>query len=240
MSLQKFMCKYKFTYKFYLYYNLYYRHKAFLNRKNYSQYGEDIFISEFFETNTKGFYVDIGSFHPLMYNNTALLYKKGWTGINIDLNQTTVDLFNIVRPKDQNICAAISTEEKKVNLFFEHNFSPLNTINNEFFSALNMPESKQKKFETKLINTTSFESAIKPLVKIPRVNFLNIDVEGSDFDVMQSFNVKKYLPELICIELYPDEKWKKNNQQITEYLSSNNYSLIKTEKTSAFFKCIKS
>ena len=116
----------------YLYYNLYYRHKVFLNRKNYSQYGEDIFISEFFKTNTKGFYVDIGSFHPLMYNNTVLLYKKGWTGINIDLNQTTIDLFNIIRPKDKNICAAISTREREVKLFFEHNFSPLNTINNEF------------------------------------------------------------------------------------------------------------
>jgi len=240
MSLQKFMCKYKFTYKLYLYYNLYYRHKVFLNRKNYSQYGEDIFISEFFKTNTKGFYVDIGSFHPLMYNNTVLLYKKGWTGINIDLNQTTIDLFNIIRPKDKNICAAISTREREVKLFFEHNFSPLNTINNEFFSALNMSESKQKKFQEKIISTISFESAIKNLGKIPKVDFLNIDVEGSDLDVLQSFDVKKYQPALICIELYPDEKLKKNNQDIIEYLSSNNYSLIKTEKTSAFFKCIKS
>ena len=240
MSLQKFMCKYKFTYKLYLYYNLYYRHKVFLNRKNYSQYGEDIFISEFFKTNTKGFYVDIGSFHPLMYNNTVLLYKKGWTGINIDLNQTTIDLFNIIRPKDKNICAAISTREREVKLFFEHNFSPLNTINNEFFSALNMSESKQKKFQEKSISTISFESAIKNLGKIPKVDFLNIDVEGSDLDVLQSFDVKKYKPALICIELYPDEKLKKNNQDIIEYLSSNNYSLIKTEKTSAFFKCIKS
>ena len=73
-----------------------------------------------------------------------------------------------------------------------------------------------------------------------KVDFLNIDVEGSDLDVLQSFDVKKYQPALICIELYPDEKLKKNNQDIIEYLSSNNYSLIKTEKTSAFFKCIKS
>ena len=222
MSLQKFMCRYKFTYKFYLYYNLYYRHKALLNRKNYSQYGEDIFISEFFKTNTKGFYVDIGSFHPLMYNNTALLYKKGWTGINIDLNQTTVDLFNIVRPKDQNICAAISAEEKKVNLFFEHNFSPLNTINNEFFSALNMSESKQKKFETKLINTTSFESAIKHLVKIPRVNFLNIDVEGSEKLVLDTmdWDIPVYI---ICIEL--DDHNSEKDEYCRKLLQSKGFSL---------------
>jgi hypothetical protein len=41
--------------------------------------------------------------NPIKYSNTALLYKKGWTGINIDLNKTSIDLFNFTRLRDKNI-----------------------------------------------------------------------------------------------------------------------------------------
>ena len=112
MSLKKIFLKTKFTYKIYLYYNLYIRHKCFLGRKQYSQWGEDFFINSFFKNNNNGIYLDIGCFHPYMYSNTCLLHKKGWSGVNIDINPTSIDLFNIIRPNDINICAAIS--EKKI------------------------------------------------------------------------------------------------------------------------------
>ena len=95
MSLKKIFLKSKITYKIYLYYNLYIRHKGFLSRKRYSQWGEDEFIAEFFKDNQNGIYLDIGCFNPFMYSNTCLLHKKGWSGINIDINPTSIDLFNI-------------------------------------------------------------------------------------------------------------------------------------------------
>ena len=112
MSLKKTLIKNKFTYKIYLYYNLFIRHKGFIKRKQYSQWGEDVYINEYFKKLEKGIYLDIGCFHPFMYSNTCLLFNKGWTGINVDINQTSIDLFNIVRPNDTNICTTISEEEK--------------------------------------------------------------------------------------------------------------------------------
>ena len=112
MSLKKLFLKTEFTYKIYLYYNLYIRHKCYLNRKQYSQWGEDQYIAKFFKDKQKGSYLDIGCFHPLMYSNTCLLFKKGWSGINIDINPTSIDLFNIVRPKDSNLCTTIDDNKK--------------------------------------------------------------------------------------------------------------------------------
>ena len=86
MSLKRIFLKNKISYKIYLYYNLYLRHKGFLDRERYSQWGEDQFITEYFKDKEKGIYLDIGCFNPFMYSNTCLLYKKGWTGINIDIN----------------------------------------------------------------------------------------------------------------------------------------------------------
>ena len=128
MSLKKIFLKTKFTYKIYLYYNLYIRHKCFLGRKQYSQWGEDFFINSFFKNNNNGIYLDIGCFHPYMYSNTCLLHKKGWSGVNIDINPTSIDLFNIIRPNDINICAAISEKKKDFKVYLADPFSPVNTI----------------------------------------------------------------------------------------------------------------
>ena len=55
--------------------------------KYHSQYGEDREIGKFFEKKSKGYYFDIGCFHPIRYSNTFYLFKKGWQGTNIDVNQ---------------------------------------------------------------------------------------------------------------------------------------------------------
>ncbi len=92
---------------------MYYRPKIFFPKKTYSMYGEDLIIQNFFKKKTKGFYVDIGCYHPLDGSNTFLLYKKGWNGINVDLNKISIDLFNKARKKDENFNLAISNKKKK-------------------------------------------------------------------------------------------------------------------------------
>ena len=127
--IKKYITKKNILYKPYLYFKIIWLEKIFLNKKSYSQCGEDVFINNFFKKKKyKGSYLDIGAFNPVKYSNTFLLYKKGWSGTNIDLNQTSIDLFNIFRSRDKNICAAISDKENKVKVSIENIFSPLNTI----------------------------------------------------------------------------------------------------------------
>ena len=85
----------KFTYfkTIYLYYNIYIRNFKFFFKN--AQFGEDKKIIKLFNKNTKGTYVDVGCFHPIRQNNTYLMYKLGWSGVNIDLNPLTIDLFNV-------------------------------------------------------------------------------------------------------------------------------------------------
>ena len=111
----------------YLYY-MYYRTKIFFPKKSYSMFGEDLKIKDFFKRKKKGIYVDIGCYHPLDGSNTYLLYKKGWSGINVDVNKTSIELFNIARKKDINLNIAISNSSKKVKVFFRKKINMLNTI----------------------------------------------------------------------------------------------------------------
>ena len=235
MSLQKLFLKNSITYKIYVYYNLYIRHKAHKKREFYSQWGEDRFIKDFFKNKSKGFYVDIGSFHPIMYSNTCCLFDIGWSGMNIDINQTAIDMFNIIRPNDYNICAAISDKEEKKDIYFDGPFSPVNTITKSFYEDSNKQISF-KYLEKKKIITKKFNDIIKNIIDLPKINFLNIDCEGHDYSALRGFNLKLHNPDLVCIETHHVD-----NSEIIEYrellrlLQDHNYTKIKKYGPSSIF-----
>ena len=84
-----------FLRKIYLFYNIYLRNFKYLNGG--SQFNEDIYLNSFFKKDYRGKFVDLGCFHPTRDNNTFRFYKKNWTGINVDLNPITIELFNFFR-----------------------------------------------------------------------------------------------------------------------------------------------
>ena len=87
--------------------------------KSYSISFVDLVINRIFSKLKRGIYVDLGCNHPIKYNNTYLLYKRGWTGINIDSDETSIKEFNKFRKKDTNINAIVSSKNKSVK-YCEH------------------------------------------------------------------------------------------------------------------------
>ena len=96
--------------------------------KSYSQEGEDMILRRLFEKQQTGFYVDVGAHHPKRFSNTYLFYKRGWRGINIDLNPLTIELFNFCRREDININSAISDVEEIKKLYFIDELNTQNTL----------------------------------------------------------------------------------------------------------------
>ena len=94
-----------------------------------------------FKKNT-GIYLDIGSQHPISNNNTYLLFKRGWSGVNIDLDKKNIDLFNVSRPNDINLNYAISSSVSEKKLYFYHDKSPINTLNSNVSFRKHLKEIK--------------------------------------------------------------------------------------------------
>ena len=111
--------------------NLYLKNRCFLKRKTYSMDGEDIEIVKYFDNKKNGFYVDVGSYHPIERNNTMLLYNKGWEGINIDISDFSIKLFDQLRPRDINLNLAVSKNEGEIEMYFQKKLSQLSTIKKE-------------------------------------------------------------------------------------------------------------
>ena len=226
MSLKNIFLKTKLTYKIYLYYNLYIRHKSYLKRSQYSQWGEDLFINEFFKDKIDGIYLDIGCFHPVMYSNTCLLYRKGWRGINIDINPTSIDLFNILRPKDTNLCTTINETKEIFEIYYDDPFSPVNTLDKQFYENL---ENKNNKNTKKLFVESKSMKEILNISKIDKsIDFINLDVEGMDYKILKNINLNQLKPKLVSIETHTVDGLKsKDCESIVNLMKESSFSIYK-------------
>ena len=197
--------------------NIYIKNKFFLNRKTYAMEGEDLEIVKILKNINNGFYVDAGGYHPIDRNNTYLLYKKNWRGINIDLSKFSIDLFNFTRPLDININAAVTNNDGYETFYYQKQLSQLTTIKKNIANQRMQGSIKEKKIKSEklstIINNTKYKNR--------KIDFLNIDLEGADFDALQSLNFEIYRPKLICVEIY-DENIEMS--EINLFLKNLNYS----------------
>jgi len=223
---------------FKLLYYLFYRPKIFFPKKSYSLFQEDLFIKEYFKKKTKGFFIDVGSYHPLDGNNTHLLYKNGWQGINFDINSYSIKLFEFLRKRDINIHSGISKKKSKLTMFYRKEINMLNTLD-EKIAKIHFKNGYNKKDIQ--VNTLNFFIS-KHLKKLKKIDFINIDVEGAELDVLKSLNFKHYQPQLICIEIHNIKKMYDTNYEylktnsIYNYLVNRKYRIIWQNKYSFIFE----
>ena len=227
--------KYPFLKKLYFFYNIYIRNFKFFFKS--SQFGEEKKISKLFDKNFKGTYVDLGCFHPVRSNNTLQFYKKGWKGLNIDLNQLTIDLFNFARPADTNICAAISNKKVKKKLYFLGDLDSKNTLDLNHKNWLGKHFNINKKdFKIKIVKTKTLNEILNKN-KLYNIDFLNIDIEGHEFEVLKSVNFKKFNIKVICVELINFNKFSRNKKnQLVSLLKKNKYKFVDKSEINYIFK----
>ena len=216
--------KYKFLKNIYFFYNIFIRNYKYLFKS--SQFNEDKIILNLFPKKFVGNFVDIGCYHPTKYNNTYLFYKYGWNGLNIDLNPLSIELFNYLRPRDINICAAISDKETKKKLLYTGDLSPENTIQNSHKSFLQKKHNyKNKDIKIKSIKTVKLLNLLKKH-NLNKIDFLNIDIEGHELKVLQSLDFNKIKINIICVEILNyDSISRKRTNLIIRYLRKNGYIL---------------
>ena len=204
-------------------------------KKSYSISNVDLIIDRMFSKVEKGVFIDLGCNHPIKFNNTYLLYKRGWRGINIDLDKESIDEFNKIRDKDYNVQSLISTnigEEKEI--YYYHSRSAINTLSRELLEHRNT-----KKDSIKILKetTNTLENIIeKSPFKNQKINLLSIDIENHEYEALKNFNFAKFRIYVIVIEIH-DLRQKKLeiynqsldfvvNSKIYKLLTNNSYKLV--------------
>ena len=215
--------------KIHIFHNIYIKHKYFIKKKSYAMDNEDIEILKYLKEKKNGYYVDVGSYHPIHRNNTYLLYKLGWRGINIDISKFSIELFNYLRPDDLNYNCAISNKKEIVKIYYQKELSQLSTIEKQQANKVFQGKIKEKEIQAFTLN----EILSKDKYKDYKIDLLNIDVEGADLKVLEGLSFDKFMPKLICIEIHENEI---KESKIFKFLNNKNYQLIWSGVFSHLFK----
>jgi len=200
----------------------------FFKKFNFSQGNEEEILNAIFKNKKIGFYIDVGCHHPNRFSNTALLYKKGWHGINIDADYNNLKLFNIFRKRDININALVSNNNF-ISTFHFFNESALNGIYG-MDRVESLIQQGYKYLKSEKINTISLNQILSNFkIGLNVIDLLDIDVEGHDFKVLRSIDLNKYFVKVILIETGEDEG------KIYNYLRQFGYDLFLKEDRNCFY-----
>lgn len=195
--------------------------KVFLTNRRFHHYSgaaEDVSISKLFPKKYKGIFVDVGCYHPVKYSNTWALYKKGWRGINIDLDSIKIEMFDFVRSKDINIKCAITDKNGVVKCYKHGYFSQVNSLDeNSNVDGCRVEEVECRKL-TSVIDDTIYKNK--------KIDLLSVDAEGHDLEVLQSLDFARYAASVIIVEINNKIFQEVEQSELYKYLRSLDYSLV--------------
>lgn len=201
---------------------------------SFSQEGEDKILDDFFGYKKQGFYVEVGAHHPQRFSNSYLFYLKGWKGINIDALPGSMNLFNNLRPKDINLEMGVSDVPGELP-FFMFQESALNTFDIEVARLRQMDVGNKILREEKVPLQKLSTILDNHLPSGSIIDFLGIDVEGYDLQVLRSNDWNRYRPTVVIVE---DNMYKKDRSPIEEFMRSVGYNLFARTNRNSFFKFI--
>jgi len=167
-----------------------------------------------------GFYVDIGAFHPTLFSNTYFFYLNGWQGINVEARPGSKTLFDKIRPRDINIETGISRERSAMTYYFIAENSPMNSFSPEFLKQIEMLE--HVKQEISIPTMPLAEVLERHLPPGQPIDFLNVDVEGHDLEVLESNDWQRFRPRVIVVE---DEGLDPHESAIVRTMKTHGYEL---------------
>lgn len=206
-----------------------------IGRLSYSQEGEDLILARILETMkiATGFFVDIGAHHPTRFSNTYYFYRRGWSGINVDALPGTRKLFKRMRPRDITIECGVGLKETTLS-YFAFNEPALNTFSEQ--------EAKKKEVPPyHIVNT--FQIPVVTLKKILDdhlpvgriIDFMTVDVEGFDHEVISSNDWVKYRPRVVVVELLGADIQNITAHLTAQVLFGHNYRVLAKTHNTYFF-----
>jgi len=200
-------------------------------RVSFAQEGEDLILARIFGDQRRGTYVDVGAHHPRRFSNTYMLYRRGWSGVNIDAAPGSMALFDLHRSRDINLELGVAATAETRD-FYVFNEPALNTFDAERAKSIEKPPYR-------IVRVDSIKCM--PLAKILRehsigpIDLLTIDVEGFDYQVLTTVDWKASRPRVVLTEQFSRDLVGLLDSQTHRFMTDRGYRIIAKTFNSVFY-----
>jgi FkbM family methyltransferase len=206
--------------------------------KYYSQNGEDYLLWKLFDDKKAGFYVDVGAFDGIHLSNSFSFEKEGWTGVCIEANTDYFGLCRKNRPGTvciHAVCVADGHKDlsdfyvDKLGLFSNVAGHEENVLDNHYKGlGLNFDGFHKISVPARTLNRILDENVPSGV----EIDFLSVDVEGAEIDVLKGLDFQKYRPRIVILEANSTNV---NDQIISYMVNSLGYFYARNVSVNAFF-----
>ena len=196
---------------------------------SYAQNREDVYINRLFSDLSRGTYIDVGCFDPVLKSTTCALYRRGWRGINIDVSAQNIQKFIHERPADINSAIGSKNTSKDIYLYEGSTRSTFNSELGDDYIARGLPIQKKR------VEVKTLTNILDSYLRTPSIDLLSVDVEGFEGEVFRGLDFSKYTPKLIVVEATYPETPRVVSDQWSDQLYDNGYKQVFFDGLNAYF-----
>jgi len=164
---------------------------------SYAQRFEDLYLMRCLGDRSGGFYIDIGSGHPVYDNASFAFYLLGWRGVTAEPNPSLARLSRAVRPRDQHVETLVGAAVGEATFYLVDDFHGLSTMMEAHARAAQTEFGKTSQAIAMPVTT------LKELCRRhapPIFDFLKVDVEGAEQEVLLSGDWQNFRPKVVVAE----------------------------------------
>jgi FkbM family methyltransferase len=164
---------------------------------SYAQRYEDVYLLRVFGEQAGGFYIDIGAGHPVYDNVSFAFYLRGWNGITVEPNPWLMQLSEAVRPRDSRIQSLVGEKAGEATYYLVEDFHGLSTMVEGHARKAHSEFGKNSQAMTVPVTTLR---ALCEQHAPASIDFLKIDVEGAERDVLLGADWRRFRPKIVVLE----------------------------------------
>ena len=200
-----------------------------------SQHGEDRWLDKYFSQKQHGFFVEVGAYDGIVLSNTYHFEKeRGWTGVLVEPDVKKAKLCRENRANSRIFeCAAVGSNNIKEVSFHQ-------VDGGEVYSTINLIDSHRQRIEEYGLAHHEVKVRAMTLDQILtesqacRIDFVSIDVEEAELEVLKGFDIKKWKPRIVIVESNSSER----KREIRDYFVRNGYAYFHSIEVNDFYRPI--
>lgn len=199
---------------------------------SYAQRYEDLHLWRCFDGQRDGFYIDIGAGNPVYDNVSFSFYLGGWRGIAVEPNPALAALGRAVRPRDYLYEGLAGTSPGETTLYLQREFHGLSTTIAEQARIVEKELGRSADALTRPVTTLA---ALCEAHAPATFDFLKIDVEGAEADVLRSADFRRFRPKVIVVEAYKSISMAPAFGEWEPLLAGHGYSVVWDDELNRYY-----